>query len=79
MESKVEYKVIEAYSREGLEAELNRWANQGWNADMSSLVVVNTSMTGTYSQWGYTVIMSKWSASMSGDLWDKNRARGHGE
>jgi len=71
MESKVEYKVLEAYSREGLEEQLNKWANEGWNADMASLVVVNTSMTGTYSQWGYTVIMSKWCSGLTDlEVWD---------
>ena len=64
MESKVEYKVIEARSALELDAELNMWASRGWSADMASLVVVNT--TGPHrgsTEWGYTIIMCKWSAS----------------
>ena len=60
MESKVEYKVIEAQTAEELETLLNKWANEGWNADMASLTVVNTRPADEWPRWGYTILMSKY-------------------
>lgn len=62
MESKVEYKVIEARSALELDAELNMWASRGWNADMASLAVVNTKPADEWPRFCYTIIMCKWSA-----------------